>query len=253
MSRNTPWLFRPVLARKPLTKMLISGIQKFTLLDFPDKTACIVFTPGCNFRCGFCHNPEFVLPELIAKMKDSFIPEEAVLNFLTARQNLLQGVVVTGGEPTLQPDLLSFLKKVKTMGFLVKLDTNGSRSAILETLLAEKVVDYIAMDIKTSAKEYQSIAGVAVIDDVKRSIELIKNSGLPYEFRSTLVKELHSKEALEGMAKLLQGAQKFYLQTFRPGHTLDAKFASYHPFSEADMEQMANDFRKVADNVGVRG
>ncbi len=233
--------------------MLISGVERFTLLDYPGKTAAILFTAGCTFRCGFCHNPEFVLPDLLATMKDSFIPEEAVLNFLQTRQGLLDGVVISGGEPTVQPDLLSFIAKIKAMGFLVKLDTNGNRPEIVEQALADGLLNYIAMDVKTSLKHYPELAGSLVKPDaVKKSIDVIRTSGIPYEFRSTLIKEVHSKEILEDMRTLLSGSEQLFLQTFRPGHTLLPAFQDFHPFSIDEMQDLAAFFGKNIRHVAFR-
>ena len=233
--------------------MLISGIQKFTMLDYPGKSACIVFTPGCNFRCGYCHNPEFVLPERIAELKSSFIPEEAFMNFLEQRKGLLEGVVVTGGEPTLMPDLLDFMKKIKELGFLVKLDSNGNRPEVLKKALEQKIVDYIAMDVKTSLDEYARLVGKLVKpENIAESIKLIMDSGLEYEFRSTIVKETHLPETLKAMAKLISGSTNFYLQNFRAANTLSPEFQRYHSFTNQEMEEIADLFRTQVKNVAIR-
>ncbi|OGH69908.1 MAG: anaerobic ribonucleoside-triphosphate reductase activating protein [Candidatus Magasanikbacteria bacterium RIFCSPHIGHO2_01_FULL_47_8] len=217
--------------------MLISGIQPFTMLDYPDKTACIIFTPGCNFRCGYCHNPEFVLPEKIIKLKDSFIPEESFFSFLAKRRGLLDGVVISGGEPTLAFDLLGFMGRIKALGFLVKLDTNGNRPDLLEQAVSDGLVDYIAMDVKTSLAAYRALVGpLARPDNIKRSIEITKRSGIDYEFRTTLIKEAHSGIILTDLIELVAGAKRWYLQTFRPEHTLRPEFVSYHPFLPEDIE-----------------
>lgn len=233
--------------------MLISAIEPFTMLDFPEKMACIVFTPGCNFRCGYCHNSEFVLPAKIRQIQDSFIPLPVLKNFLKERQGLLDGVVVTGGEPTLMPDLLDFLALVKDMGFLVKLDTNGNRPDVVERALLDGLVDYIAMDVKTSLMEYPSLVGKwAVAKNIQRSLELIKGSSIDYEFRSTLIKEVHSPQILMSMVELVRGAKKFCLQTFRPGETLSPAFAMYAPFSLAETQEIADMFRDVVAEVIIR-
>lgn len=233
--------------------MLISGIQPSTLLDYPEKTACIVFTPGCNFRCGYCHNPEFVLPENIIKLKNDFIPEQSFFNFLSRRKGLLDGVVISGGEPTTAADLIPFMKKIKAAGFLVKLDTNGNRPDIIKHALEKKVVDYIAMDLKTSLTHYQTLVGkLAQPDAIKQSIDLIKNSGIDYEFRSTLLKEVHSAILLDEMSEQIQGARRWYLQTFRPGHTLDTAYQNYHCFSEQELLQLTNKYKYTATLVAYR-
>lgn len=233
--------------------MLISGIQPCTMLDFPEQTACIVFTPGCNFRCAYCHNPEFVLPERIAKLRSSFIPEETFFRFLDRRRDLLDGVVVTGGEPTLMPDLLAFLGKVKDRGFKTKLDTNGNRPAVLRQALDEGLLDYVAMDVKTSLAEYKNLAGIlADPDKINESIEILKSSPVQSEFRSTIMQELHPQSVLDGMAEILLGAKTLYLQKFRPGVVLKEEAAGYHPFSDAEMISIADFFRRTVPNVIIR-
>jgi len=233
--------------------MLISGIQQFTLIDYPNKTSCIIFTPGCNFRCGYCHNSEFVLPEKIKEMRPSFISEEAVINFIRSRVGLLDGVVISGGEPTLQPDLLIFMETVKRLGFLVKIDTNGNRPEILQEALDRGLLDYIAMDIKTSLSEYPKLVGGLVdVDKIKQSIDLIKSSEVDYEFRSTLLKETHPNNVLEDMIELIKGSKKFYLQTFRPSDTLDPEYANYNPYTKTEMEEIEQKFKNYVQNIKIR-
>lgn len=233
--------------------MLISGIQPLTLLDYPDRLACVVFTPGCNFRCGFCHNPEFVLPERIIKLKEHFIPEEYFFSFLEERRGLLDGVVVSGGEPTLAPDLIKTMKKIKALGFLVKLDTNGNRPDVLKKALETGVVDYVAMDVKTSLEEYPRLVGPLVnMENIRASIELLRGGNVEYEFRTTLVKELHTDAVLGAMAGLLHGSKRLYLQTFRPGITLSSTFKNYHPFSPEETNEVALHFQNSVEDVRVR-
>lgn len=233
--------------------MLISGIQQFTLLDYPGKTACVVFTPGCNFRCGYCHNPEFVLPEQIKNIQKDFIHEDVIFNFLKKRQGLLDGVVITGGEPTLQGDLIPFIKKVRDLGFLVKLDTNGNKPDVIKKIFDEHLVDYVAMDIKTSYAKYQSLVGtLANVDRIQESISLIINSGIPYEFRSTIIKETHTEDVLKEMAIIVKGADIFALQSFRPAHTLNPLFQSFHAYSEKEMEDIKNIFEQYVSCVIIR-
>jgi pyruvate formate lyase activating enzyme len=233
--------------------MRLSAIQRFTILDYPDKVACIAFTPGCNMRCGFCHNPEFVLPEKINELKDSFIAEETFFNFLDKRKGRLEGVVVSGGEPTIWQDLPDFFRKIKAKGFATKLDTNGNNPTMLKRLLDEKLLDYVAMDVKTSLAGYTTLVGVgAKPENIAESIALLKASGIPYEFRTTLMKEVHTEEVLRDMEELVKGAERYYLQIFRPGHTLHPLFATYHPFSRNEMESMAERFRAFAKHVAVR-
>ncbi len=233
--------------------MLISGIQKFTLLDFPGKIACIIFTGGCNYRCKFCHNPEFVLPEELQKIASSFIPEEAVLHFLQERRGLLDGVVITGGEPTIMPDLESFIMKVRELGFAVKLDSNGNHPEVLKSLVKKGLVDYVAMDFKTSIPMYQSLVGTGSNEEkILESIRFLKEGNVPYEFRSTLISEVHTKAILEIMKETMKGADRLYLQTFRNGITLDQSFSTYHAFSHNEMEKIADIFRTVVPEVYIR-
>lgn len=233
--------------------MIISAVQKLTLLDFPNHTACIVFTPGCNFRCGYCHNPEFVLPEMITEIKESFIDEQTFFSFLHTRKTKIEGVVVTGGEPTMMGDLPVFLQKIKDLGFLVKLDTNGNNPEILQKILEQKLVDYVAMDVKTSLGEYKKLVGERANEtNLARSIDLIKSQTPDYEFRSTLMKEIHTPEILASMAELLSGSTKLFLQNFRPAITLNPLFATFHPFSEHEMNDIMKMFQKNISHVEVR-
>jgi pyruvate formate lyase activating enzyme len=233
--------------------MLISGIQPCTLLDFPKKIACIVFTPGCNFRCGYCHNPEFVLPEQIKCIKNNFIDENTFFNFLNKRKGLLDGVVISGGEPTLQGDLIPFMEKIAELGFSIKLDTNGNKPEIIKTILEKNLAQYLAMDIKTSYATYQALVGkLANNNRIQESISLILNSGIPYEFRSTIIKEIHTKKILEHMAYMIRGAARFALQSFRPAHTLDPLFQKFHPYTEAEMLNIKKIFEPYVDYVMIR-
>lgn len=233
--------------------MKLSAIQKFTLLDFPGKVACMAFTPGCDLRCGFCHNPEFVLPEQLCRLAASFIPEADFFSFLGQRRGLLEGVVVTGGEPTIWHDLPSFLAEVKRLGFAVKLDTNGNNSAMLNTCITAGLVDYIAMDVKTSLEQYPSLVGPGVQPErIRESIVLIRDSGVAHEFRSTLIREHHTASVLHSMSRLLQGAERVFLQAFRPEQTLDPAFRDATSFSRNELEIIASQFGTRVKHVGVR-
>ena len=193
--------------------MRIGGLQKFSFIDFPNKTAAIIFTQGCNFRCAYCHNPKLVYPN----MYQVPIPEEQVLAFLESRRNQLDAVVITGGEPTLQPDLIDFIKKVKAMGFLVKLDSNGSNPEVLEQIIDQKLVDFIAMDIKAPFDKYDLVCCVPVnIDNIKRSIELIKNSGIDFLFRTTYDKSKLFDEDIQTMTKFLNVDTHYKVQKCNP-------------------------------------
>ena len=202
--------------------MLISGLQKLTLLDYPGKTAAIIFTYGCNFRCPFCHNALLVTEKL-----QDVIPEEEVFSFLEKRKGILDAVCITGGEPTLQKDLREFILKVRALGYCVKLDTNGTNPELLDELLTEGLLDYVAMDIKNSPARYDEATGVKTdMDKITESISLIKEKAPDYEFRTTITKELHSEKDISDIAGLVGKGSKYFLQQFkdsgsliRDGHT----------------------------------
>ena len=190
--------------------MIIKGIQKLTLLDFPGRVACTIFTAGCNFRCPFCHNAS-----LVVKSDGEQIPKEEILDFLEKRRGRLSGVCISGGEPTLQPDLIPFIRRVREMGYAVKLDTNGYRPDVLSELIAQGLVDYIAMDIKTSRERYSVVAGIDIdVSKIEESAALIMQSGIDYEFRTTVVRELHSEVDFTNIGNWLSGAEKYFLQGF---------------------------------------
>ena len=233
--------------------MQISAVQKFTTLDFPDRLSCIVFTPGCNFRCGYCHNPEFVLPEQLIKLRDSFIDESSVFAFLETRIGKLDGVVVSGGEPTLQQGLETFLRKVKDMGFQTKLDTNGALPEVLQPLLEKELLDYVAMDVKTSLERYQELVGACMRPEaIRQSIGLIKRRAPEYEFRTTVLNEHHDRATWEAMIELLKGSQRFALQGFRPGKTLNSDFSEYHKVEREELEEIAKTLRDEIEEVFIR-
>lgn len=192
--------------------MLINGFQKLTILDFPGKVACIVFTPGCNFRCPFCHNAS-----LVTHIDSStYINEEDVLSYLKKRQGLLDGVVITGGEPLLQNGIEEFISEIKSLGYAVKLDTNGSFPDKLISLVENGLVDYVAMDIKNSKAKYAVTAGTENIDilSVEKSVEFLLQNKVDYEFRTTIVNGLHTLEDIQDIVVWIKGAHKYFLQNF---------------------------------------
>lgn len=208
--------------------MIIGGLQKTSLLDFPEKIAAIVFTMGCNFRCGYCHNPELINGE--AKI-------EKVFEFLKTRQGKLDGVVITGGEPCLQKNLPEFIKQVKELGFAVKLDTNGSFPEMLEKVLPD--LDYVAMDIKAPLEKYSQIVNVDVdTSKILKSIEVLKNGGVDYEFRTTVVKSQLSFEDFEKIGQLIQGAPRYYLQRFEASKILDKSLENEKTYSTEEFERI---------------
>lgn len=233
--------------------MKLSAIQKFTLLDYPGKVACIAFTPGCDLRCSFCHNPEFVLPEQLALLAGSLIPDEHFFRFLKTRRGLLEGVVVSGGEPTVWQELPDFLGRIKTLGFAVKLDTNGHNPSMLRRLIAGGLLDYIAMDVKTSLTRYSELVGPSVRPErIRESIGLIRGSDIEYEFRTTLIREHHTPAVLMELSELLADARQVFFQTFRPGHTLNPLFGRYHGFATHEMRAIADDFTNPSRMASVR-
>ncbi len=233
--------------------MQIAAIQKLTLLDFPTKTACTVFAPGCNFRCGYCHNPELVEPELVKKTNKNLIPEEDFFDFLAKRKGMLDGVCVTGGEPTLQKDLPEFLKQIRKRGFLVKLDTNGSQPDVLEKLFKARLLDYVALDVKSSPENYKKLVGVDVSEKVQSSKNLIMQSGVSYEFRTTLVRELVDEEEWKKILEFVKGAEKYFLQNFvgKQG-CLDSAFEKMHGFTKKELEKMCGEAKEIVRECGVR-
>ncbi len=209
----------------------IGGLQKLTLIDYPGHIAATVFLIGCNFRCPFCYNPELVLPKKIKK--HPVISEKEFFDFLKERQGLLEGVVLCGGEPCISDSLPQFCKKIKSLGYLVKLDTNGSRPKMLKKLFSAHLVDYVAMDIKSPKEKYNKAAGVKVnFGDIKKSVEILKNSAVEYEFRTTVVPGIHTKEDIIQIAREISPAKKYFLQNFQPKKTIDLKFEKIKPYSE---------------------
>jgi pyruvate formate lyase activating enzyme len=230
--------------------MLISGFQKSTLLDYPGKVACILFTYGCNLRCEYCHNPELVI---FPCQKKNIVQEEEVFSFLESRKALLDAVVITGGEPTLQKDLIPFIKKIKNMGYLVKLDTNGTNSKIVEDILNLDIVDYWAMDIKYEKELYiQNLTENINYEEIKRSIWLIMERGKDYEFRTTYVKGIHTTESANGIGELIEGAKRYYIQNFRPGKTINPSLNRSNSFTPKELKEIKKEISNYVKNVEIR-
>ena len=228
--------------------MNIQGFQKLTLLDFPGRTACTVFTGGCNLRCPFCHNVALVL----APEEEPF-PEEEIFSYLEKRRGLLDGVAVTGGEPLLQPDAADFLRRVKDMGYLTKLDTNGFFPDALARILSEGLADYVAIDIKHTKAGYAAACGLPRVDldKVERSIALLKESGVEYEFRTTVAGGLHTVADIEEICRWLQGAKRYCLQAFKDSGIL--KEGSCTPLPEETLFAMRDLARRYFPSVELRG
>ncbi len=228
--------------------MKINGLQKLTLLDYPGHTACTIFTAGCNFRCPFCHNAG-----LVTKIDDSdTIPPEEIISFLKKRAGLLDGVCITGGEPLLQNDIEEFMVEIKTLGYKVKLDTNGSRPEKLKPLIDKGLVDYIAMDIKNSRERYSETAGAEIsIEDIEKSIHIIKTCGVDYEFRTTVVKGLHETEDISSLAEWISPCKRYFLQNFvDSGNLIGAGFSAHAPEALEEMKRCATAF---VPNAQIRG
>ncbi len=228
---------------------MIKGFIKNSFVDYPGKVAATVFTGGCNFSCPFCHNGELVKSP--GKMKT--IETWEIFEFLEKRKGLIDGLVITGGEPTLWPGLRDFIIKVRNMGFLVKLDSNGYEPLILEKLFQDKLIDYIAMDIKNSPEKYGETTGLRQLDisRIIKSVELIKNSGVKYEFRTTVMKEFHSREDFIKIGHWLQGTEKYVLQNYNPkeGQVEDKIFT---PFSKDELLEYKNLLSDYIKNVEIR-
>ena len=229
--------------------MNIAGLQKTSIIDYQHHVCCVVFLSGCNFRCGFCHNPELVL----GIESSPPVSAEDFFSFLKDRQKWLDAVCITGGEPTLSKDLQDFIRKIKLLGYKVKLDSNGTNPKVLEELFKNNLIDYIAMDIKTILNKYESVVNATVdLEKIQQSISLIMNSGIDYEFRTTVVPGLHCADDFEKVGEWLHGAKRFVVQNFRPGKCLNKKFEKILPFSKKDIESFKVTLEKNIDEVLVR-
>ena len=229
--------------------MVIHGFQKMTLLDYPGKVACTVFTAGCNFRCPFCHNA----PLVTRLGEGERIDTDEVLAYLGKRRGILDGVCITGGEPTLQGDLADFIRQVRALGYAVKLDTNGARPDVLSRLLDEGLLDYVAMDIKNSPEKYPMTVGVESFDlsGVRQSVQLLSAGRVDYEFRTTLTAELHTPDDVAAMAEWIRFAPRYFLQPFVDsgdliGHGLSAP-------DSATLSLMLERAQRILPNTAIRG
>ncbi|MCK9446062.1 anaerobic ribonucleoside-triphosphate reductase activating protein [bacterium] len=228
--------------------MIIGGLQKVTLVDYPGKLACTVFLSGCNFRCPFCYSKELVLEEEI--QKHSKISEDYFFDFLNEKKGMLEGCVICGGEPTVNGEVLvDFIKKIKKEAFLVKLDTNGSNPEMIKRLIDEKLIDYIAMDIKAPLikEKYEQACGISFdISKIKESISIIKNSGIDYEFRTTVVFGIHNEEDIINIANEIAPADKYFVQRFRGEKgTINKKFESTIPFPDEFYNNIENKIKNL--------
>jgi pyruvate formate lyase activating enzyme len=227
--------------------MIIGGFQKSSLIDFPEKISAIIFTQGCNFRCRYCHNPEL----LNYKSNDTL--EKNILDFLQKRKGKLDGIVITGGEPTLQEDLESFIKKIREYNFSVKLDTNGSNPNILDKLIQANLIDYVAMDIKAPLTKYERIINKNIdIQNIKQSIDIIKKSNIKYEFRTTVLKKLLTIEDLIQIGKEIKGADKYYLQKFVPTKIYDETLRNEQNYSDEEFLIIKEKLKEYIKRVEIR-
>lgn len=228
--------------------MKICGLNKTTLLDYPGCVAATIFLGGCNFRCPFCHNGDLVLKS--GQMMG--FEEKEVLAFLKKRRNVLEGVCITGGEPTLHAELPEFISKIKELGYLVKLDTNGSNPEMLKSLVKEKLIDYVAMDVKAPLTKYEKACGVAVdVEKIKQSVEFLKQGEIPYEFRTTVVKELHTGEDILEIGRYLRGASKYFLQSYEESEQNLCKDFTAMPREELFL--LEQELKTEIEYVKVRG
>ena len=228
--------------------MRLAGFQKTSFIDYPEKICAIIFTQGCNFKCGYCHNPELNNCENSAK-----ISEEEIIEFLKKRQNKLDAVVISGGEPTLQKDLKDFIKKIKNLGFLVKLDSNGTNPEVLKELVKEKQLDYIAIDIKAPLEKYENIVNVKTdVSKISESIDFIINSGVDYEFRTTVIKTQLNLNDFEKISELIKGSKKYYLQKFVPTKILDETLLNEKTYSNEEFKNIVKILEKTIEKVEIR-
>lgn len=230
--------------------MIIKGFQPLTLLDFPGKIAAIVFTAGCPWRCPYCYNKPLAANS--AKLPE--ISQEEIFSFLNKRKGKLDGVAITGGEPTIHRDLPDFIKKIRALGFLVKLDTNGTNPKMLKQLVDEKLLDYIAMDIKASPSGYAvAVGGKADIEAIKETARLIMASGVEYEFRTTSLPAIVKESDFLEIAAWIRGAKKFCLQQFKPmGDLMDASYYKEQAYSEKELNDFKEMLRPFFDKIEVR-
>lgn len=233
-----------------LVKMHIKSIQKTTLIDYPGHVAATIFLGGCNFRCDYCYNKDLVyrwqqIPD---------IPEQQVLDAIQARKNFIEGVVITGGEPTLNKDLKDFILKIRDMDLLVKLDTNGYKPEVVADFINEKIVDYFAIDVKAPLMRYAEITGVKelIADRIAQSIKLLKNSGIAYEFRTTVWKDGFSQDDFRAIFELIKGSQNYYIQNMYPVFTIEPK-QTYAPMRKSEIAPILRMGKKYVENIQLRG
>ena len=229
--------------------MKIGGLIKTSLIEYPGRISAVIFTQGCNFRCPYCHNPELVEPALF----NTPIAESKIFDFLERRKKYLEAIVITGGEPCLQNDLIDFIRKVKDMSYLVKLETNGSFPDVISQIIEKGIVDFISMDVKGPPDKYDIIVGVKVdISKIKESIDLIISSGIDSEFQTTVVKSMFEKEDFEKIGNLIKGAKIYTLQKFVPSKTLNPEFLQEKTYSDEELEEIKKIMERYVSKCMVR-
>ena len=228
--------------------MKIAGMQKLSLVDYPEKMCCTLFTSGCNFRCPFCHNAG-----LVVRPAEEILTNDEVFDYLKKRKGMLQAVTISGGEPTLQKGLKEFVQQVKDLGYLVKLDTNGTNPALLVELVESGLVDYVAMDIKNSKQKYALTCGLDSMDlaPIEQSVDFLLSGKVPYEFRTTVVKDFHNANDFEDIAKWIGKAQNYYLQQFV--NSGDLVQDGLHGYDANEMQQLVAHLQKFMPNAKLRG
>ena len=227
--------------------MKISGLAKVTLTDFPGVVSCIVFTQGCNFKCPFCHNSDLI------PIENGTVEEQEVFDYLKQRKGLIDGLVITGGEPLIQKDIIDFIKKIKDLDIKIKLDTNGTNYEVLKKIVDNNLVDYIAMDIKHDEKNYSIISGTAnhSFDNIKKSISLIEKSNIDYEFRTTIVKEFHDINTIKNIIKLIDKKSKYFIQNFEDNERVLQK--GLHGFNKEELKGIDKELKKIHKETLIRG
>lgn len=229
--------------------MIIAGLQKQSLIEYPGRISAVIFLAGCNLRCQFCYVPHLVLPEKIKEIKS--IPEKEIFSFLRERKKFLEAVAITGGEPTINEELPIFIKKIKKLGYLVELETNGTNPEMLKNLIGKKLIDYVAMDIKHDLifEKYNEIVGGVLtkklFTNILKSIKILISSKVDYEFRTTIMKEFHKKEDILGICKKIRGAKVYYLQNYQKNDTISKK--TFTPFNEKEIEEIIKEGQKFVN------